>query len=79
MGQTTQWKHMESSHPSSGLISVTVFAPKAELADALATSVFVMGKDVGLSRINQMPKIECVIIDDQGNIFTSDNIEIEKI
>jgi|TARA_R110002020_G_scaffold63136_1_gene168308 thiamine biosynthesis lipoprotein len=68
-----------TGYPSSGLISVTVFAPKAELADALATSVFVMGKDVGLSRINQMPKIECVIIDDQGNIFTSDNIEIEKI
>ncbi len=65
--------------PSRGLASVTVFAPKAELADALATSVFVMGKEVGLNRINQLPKIECVIIDDQGNIFTSDNIEIKKI
>ncbi len=29
--------------PASGLTSVSIFAPKAELADALATSVFVMG------------------------------------
>ncbi len=68
-----------TGYPSTGIISVTVFAPKAELADALATSVFVMGKEVGLNRINQLPKIECIIIDDQGNILTSDHIQIEKI
>lgn len=68
-----------TGYPASGIISVTVFAPKAELADALATSVFVMGKDIGLSRINQMPKIECIIIDDLGNIFKSDHIEIDKL
>ncbi len=68
-----------SGYPSSGISSVTVFAPKAELADALATSVFVMGQEVGLDRINQLPQIECIIIDAQGNISTSQNIEIEKI
>ena len=51
-----------TGYPSTGIISVTVFAPKAELADALATSVFVMGKEAGLDRINQLPKIECIII-----------------
>ncbi|PTM03848.1 MAG: thiamine biosynthesis protein ApbE [Bacteroidetes bacterium] len=68
-----------SGYPSSGISSVTVFAPKAELADALATSVFVMGTEVGLDRINQLPQIECIIIDAEGNIFTSQNIEIEKL
>jgi thiamine biosynthesis lipoprotein len=68
-----------SGYPSGGISSVTVFASKAELADALATSVFVMGQEVGLDRINQLPKIECIIIDAHGNIFTSNNIEIEKI
>lgn len=68
-----------SGYPASGIISVTVFAPKAELADALATSVFVMGKEVGIDRINQLPKIECIIIDDKGNITTSKNIEIDKL
>ena len=68
-----------SGYPSIGISSVTVFAPKAELADALATSVFVMGQEVGLDRINQLPQIECIIIDAEGNIFTSQNIEIEKL
>ncbi|TGV01157.1 FAD:protein FMN transferase [Flavivirga rizhaonensis] len=68
-----------TGYPSSGIISVTVFAPKAELADALATSVFVMGIETGLDRINQLPKIECIIIDDKGNILKSNNIEIEKL
>lgn len=68
-----------TGYPSSGIISVTVFAPKAELADALATSVFVMGIEAGLHRINQLPKIECVIIDNDGNISKSDNIKIDKL
>lgn len=68
-----------TGYPSTGILSVTVFAPRAELADALATSVFVMGKETGLDRINQMPKIECIIIDDKGNIHKSNNIEIDRI
>ncbi|MEP2238824.1 MAG: FAD:protein FMN transferase [Maribacter sp.] len=65
-----------SGYPATGIISVTVFAPKAELADALATSVFVMGIKVGLNRIEQLPQVECIIIDDKGNITASKNIEI---
>lgn len=68
-----------TGYPSTGIISVTVFAPKAELADALATSVFVMGKETGLDRINQLPNIDCIIIDDKGNIFKSNNIVIDKL
>lgn len=68
-----------TGYPTTGIISVTVFAPKAELADALATSVFVLGKEIGLDRINQLPRVECIIIDDKGNISKSDNIEIDKL
>lgn len=68
-----------TGYPCTGVISVTVFAPKAELADALATSVFVMGKDTGLDRINQLPNIECIIIDEQGNILTSNNIKLNNL
>jgi len=64
--------------PVSGLTSVTVFAPKAELADALATSVFVMGLDTGIDFINQLPGIECVIVDDQGKIYKSENITLNS-
>lgn len=64
--------------PATGIISVSVFAPKAELADALATSVFVMGTEIGLNRINQLNGIECIIIDSEGKIHTSTNININK-
>jgi len=69
----------KTGYPASGIISATVFAPKAELADALATSVFVMGTEVGINRINQLPGVECIIIDDKGKIYTSENIQIKKI
>ena len=65
--------------PSSGIISVTVLAPKAELADALATSVFVMGSEVRLNRINQLPNVECIIIDDKGKILISKHLELDHI
>ena len=68
-----------TGYPSSGIISVTVFASKAELADALATSIFVMGVEVGLNRINQLPNIDCIIIDDKGAIHKSNQIKIEKL
>ena len=67
-----------TGYPSSGIISVSVFAPKAELADALATSIFVMGTEVGINRINQLSKIECIIIDDEGKIHTSKNLNIKN-
>lgn len=65
--------------PSSGILSATVFGPKAEIADALGTAIFVMGIEVGINRINQLPNIECVIVDEKGNLHTSSNIKIDKI
>ena len=64
--------------PTKGILSVTVFAPKAELADALATSVFVMGVDVGLNLINQLPQVEAIIVKDDGGIATSANINTKS-
>ena len=68
----------KTGYPAHGVISSTVFAPSAELADALATSLFVMGVDVGIARINQLPNVECILIDEDGNIHTSDNININN-
>ncbi len=66
----------KTGYPATGIISATVFAHSAELADALATSIFVMGVDVGLNRINQLANIDCIIIDEKGSIFTSSKINI---
>lgn len=65
-----------SGYPGEGIISVTVFAPKAELADALATAVFVMGIETALNRINQLDEVECLIIDTEGGIHQSKGVGI---
>ena len=68
-----------SGYPIDGILSVTIIAEKAELADALATSVFVLGENVGLDLINQLPGVDCIIINDKNEIIKSKNIEINKI
>ncbi len=68
----------KTGYPAKGIISVTVFAPSAELADGLATAIMVMGKDIGIDRINQLPHVECIIIDDQGGIHQSKHIKINE-
>jgi thiamine biosynthesis lipoprotein len=68
----------KTGYPASGIISTTVFAPKAELADALATSIFVMGTNVGINLINQLPNIECIIVSEKGKITTSKKIKLKK-
>lgn len=67
-----------TGYPSSGIVSVSVFAPSAEIADALATSIFVMGSDVGLNLINQMKGVECIIVTDTGKILSSDTLNIDS-
>jgi thiamine biosynthesis lipoprotein len=62
--------------PVSGIKSVTIICPGAELADAMATPVIVMGIRAGLDLINQMKNIACIIIDDNSRLYTSDNIKI---
>lgn len=77
----TKYSHIidpRTGYPAKGLASVTIFAPKAELADALATAVFVMGIDAGIGLINQLPLVECVIVTDKGELFYSDHINIES-
>ena len=67
-----------TGYPSSGINSVSIFTKSAELADALSTSVFVMGVETGLDFINQLKGVECVIVDGDNNIRTSENIQLNK-
>jgi len=38
-----------------------------------------MGIEVGLDRINQLPQVECIIVDNQGTILKSDHIKFEQL
>jgi FAD:protein FMN transferase len=62
--------------PVKGIKSVTIISPNAELCDALATPVTIMGVTAGMHLVNQLKGIECVIIDDDNNVYTSKHIRL---
>ena len=63
--------------PVTGIKSVTIISPNAEIADAMATPVMIMGVKVGLDMVNQVKGLSCVIIDDNDKIYTSKNINLK--
>lgn len=67
-----------TGYPASGLCSVTVMGPSAEMANGFSTSIMVLGKDAGLNLISQFPQLSCVMVTDSGEVITSGNIEIKK-
>ncbi|RYD81138.1 MAG: FAD:protein FMN transferase [Sphingobacteriales bacterium] len=67
----------KTGFPVGGIKSVSIICSSAELADALATPVMVMGVEVGLDMINQLQNIACIIVDENNRMFTSKNINIK--
>ena len=67
-----------TGYPVHGIKSVTIICPNAELADAMATPVMVMGIEAGLYLINQMHHIGCIIIDESNRLYHSKNIKIHS-
>lgn len=63
--------------PVTGIKSVTIISPHAEIADAMATPVTIMGIKAGLNLINQIQHLSCIIIDDYNKIYTSKNIQLQ--
>ncbi|MCU0385676.1 MAG: FAD:protein FMN transferase, partial [Flavihumibacter sp.] len=62
--------------PVSGIKSVTIISPFAELSDALATPVMIMGTEIGLDMLNQMKQVAALIIDDSNRLKTTRNIQL---
>ncbi len=60
--------------PAYGIKSVTIICPNAEIADALATPVSIMGINNALNLINQIEQVECIIIDEHNKIYKSNGI-----
>ncbi|HMK25282.1 MAG TPA: FAD:protein FMN transferase [Chitinophagaceae bacterium] len=63
--------------PVHGIKSVTIISPNAEIADAMATPVMIMGIEVGLDMVNQVKGLACIIVDDNDKIYTSKNINLK--
>jgi thiamine biosynthesis lipoprotein len=56
-------------------MSVTILGPLASFTDALSTSVFVLGPEKGLSLINRLDGIDAIVIDAEGRMRYSADLE----
>jgi len=66
----------KNGFPVSEIKSVSIISPSAELADAMATPVMLIGVNAGLYLINQLNQMACIIIDDHDRIYTSKDVSI---
>lgn len=67
-----------TGYPATGLTSVTVFGPSAELANGFSTSLMVMGRKKGMKLLKGFPGYSCIIISDKGKFFWSGNLKMEN-
>ena len=67
-----------TGYPARGVNSVSIFAKSAEFCDALATAVFIMGRDAGLSLVNQLGGVEAVLVDSENKIHKSSGIVLDR-
>jgi len=57
-----------TGYPADLAQSVTVVAPRADLADALATAAFVLGPEKGLKLLEDYPGVDGMIVDSAGRM-----------
>jgi len=54
--------------------SVTILANTSTMADALSTSIFVLGSEKGLELVNRLPDVSAIIINETGKMLYSDDL-----
>jgi thiamine biosynthesis lipoprotein len=65
--------------PAKGIFSVTIIANSAEIADALATTVFVLGPEEGLKLIDYLEGVECIIVNSKNKILYSKGVNLNLV
>jgi len=75
----THYIDPKSGYPTTGISKVTVLAKRAELCDALATAIYILGKEKGISIINQLGDTEVIIVDRFNQIFKSNGVILDTI
>lgn len=62
-----------TGYPATGLCSVTVFGPNAEMANGFSTSAMVLGKKEAKKLLNQYPDYSFIMFTDSGKMIQSKN------
>ncbi|RYG10096.1 MAG: FAD:protein FMN transferase [Chitinophagaceae bacterium] len=68
----------KTGYPATGLSSVTIFGPSAEIANGLSTSIMVMGKKEGLKLLKKYPEMSYIIISDKNRVYASRNLKLSN-
>ncbi len=63
----------------SDLKSVTVIANRGDVADSLATALFVMGKEKAIAFDESHDEVQLILIDSQNQVWTSEGLVFEKV
>jgi thiamine biosynthesis lipoprotein len=58
---------------TNGVVSATVVAANCTVADGLATALMVMGPEKGLTLVNRLPSVECLIVVRQPDGLLADH------
>jgi len=66
----------KKSFAVSGISSVSIISPSAELADSMATPVMSIGINAGLYLINKLNQMACIIVDDHERVYTSKDVSV---
>ena len=64
-----------TGRPARGAMAVTVLAPDATQADALATAAFVLGPKHGLKLLEDCPNVEGLIVDHEGKLHPTSGMK----
>ena len=64
----------QTGYPANKSQSVTVLAPRAYQADALATGVFVLGPKAGMKLIESLNEVEALIVSKDGGLSLSSGL-----
>lgn len=62
-----------TGYPATGLCSVTVLGPNAEMANGFSTSAMVLGKKEAIKLLHQFPDYSFILITDSGKMIQSKN------
>jgi len=68
-----------TGYPLAHLRSVTVVCPDAELADGLATAVFVLGPQEGMRLVNSLRGVEALMVDSAGELLFSEGLKSQLL
>jgi FAD:protein FMN transferase len=67
-----------TGYPATGLTSVTVFGPSAELANGFSTSMMVLGRRKAMKLLKRFSQYSYIMITDKGRFYHSKNFDMPR-